>query len=112
MKPFNKGDRFRLIHLDGTISEGTFEVHDRWGDERMPRNASFLSGSQEELVHTDMMRHVDDASPVVVPDGGEWYIAIGDAFGWGRAQAEKQAVANMRRASSSGRPIGYIVYRV
>jgi hypothetical protein len=26
-----------------------------------------------------------------------WFIAIGNAMSWGRAQTEKQAIANMRR---------------
>lgn len=40
-----------------------------------------------------------------------WFIAIGNQFNWGRAETEKNAIANMRR--QSGRPTTeYIVYRV
>jgi hypothetical protein len=110
MTKVNKGDRVRLIHLDGTISEKSFTVYDVWGSESSPRNASFISGGQEHYCHSDLMKHVDDDTPVVVPDGGEWFIARGDNFGWGRAQTEKQAIANMRR--QGGGVKAYTVHRV
>jgi hypothetical protein len=47
---------------------------------------------------------------VVVPDGGIWFIARGNNMGWGRAQSEKQAIANMRR--NGGKVTAYVVARV
>ena len=40
-----------------------------------------------------------------------WFIALGNQFNWGRAQTEKQAIANMKRAGGSSRKTTeYIVY--
>jgi hypothetical protein len=109
MSTFQKGDRVNLIRLDGTVTPETFTVHDLWGDaETSPRNASFISGNQEQYTHTDLMRHADDTSPVVVPDGGEWFIAIGNDHCWGRASTADNAARNMRR---NGKPTEYVIYR-
>jgi len=109
MKEFAKGDRVRLIRLDGTLSEEGFTLYDLWGDKDSPRNASFMSSGSEHYTHTDLIRHADDTSPVTVPDGGEWYIARGNNMGWGRAQTEKAAIASMRR---QGKVSAYCVHRV
>jgi hypothetical protein len=107
---FKTGDRVRLIRLDGTLSDKVFAIHDLWGDEQSARNASFMDGHHESIWHTDLMKLENDKSPVVVPDGGVWFIARGNQMGWGRAQTEKQAIANMHRAASKA--TGYIVHRV
>lgn len=109
MATFSKGDRVKLIRLEGTISNEAFTVHDVWGDDSYPRNASFMSVGVEYHTHTDLLRPEDDVSPVVVPDGGEWYIARGNDFCWGRAQTIEGAVRNMRR---NGKPNEYFVHRV
>ena len=106
---FKKGDRVRLFSLDGTLHEHVHLLHDRWGDDDHPRNASFLSGTVEQTTHTDLMKHENDNSPVVVPDGGEWFIAIGNNHGWGRARSLQAAIANMRR---QGKASAYGVYTV
>lgn len=106
---YKVGDRVRLIRLDGTISEKVFAIHDLWGSEDSARNASFMDGHHESIWHTDLMKLEADKTPVVVPDGGIWFIARGSNMGWGRAQTEKQAIANMRK---QGKVTGYVVHRV
>lgn len=110
---FKVGDRVRLVRLDGTLSEPVV-IHDTWGgstSEDNARNASFLSGGgMEQYWHTDLMKHEDDTSPVVVPDGGVWYIARGNNMGWGRAETPEAAVANMKRQGS--KPTEWVVCRV
>lgn len=106
---FKVGDRVRLLRLDGTEGPTTVVIHDLWGDDTSCRNASFLHSGMEHYTHTDLLKHVDDASPVVIPDGGEWFIARGSAMSWGRAQTIKGAVANMQR---NGRSKSYVVHRV
>ena len=100
---FAKGDRVRLISIDGKLHDQVFTIHDRWGDDDRPANASYLYGNTEQLSHTELMKHEDDSSPVIVPEGGEWYIAVGNAHNWGRAQTIKGALVNMRRAGAVGR---------
>jgi hypothetical protein len=40
-----------------------------------------------------------------------WFIALGNQYNWGRAETEKQAIANMKRAGGSSRKTTeYIVY--
>ncbi len=108
---FKVGDRVRLVFLDGTLSPMPVDIHDLWGNEDTNRNVSFMvNGVGEEFYHTDLMRHEDDASPVIVPDGGEWYIARGSNMGWGRARSIDQAVANMKR--QGGTITAYEVHRV
>jgi hypothetical protein len=109
MSTFKKGDLVKLIHLDGTLSEAV-TVHDLWGDDSHARNASIWSGNQEQFTHTDLMRHADDTSPVVVPDFGTWFIARGDNMGWGRATTADNAARNMRR--QGGAIKSYVVHRV
>ena len=109
-KTFKVGDRVRLVRLDGTLSETVVTIHDLWGKDDNNRNASFMSCGMEQFFHTDLMKHEDDDTPVIVPDGGVWFIARGSNFGWGRAESEKQAVANMRR--QGGAVTSYIVDRV
>jgi hypothetical protein len=38
-----------------------------------------------------------------------WYIAIGNAFSWGRAQSEAQAIRNMRR-NQAAKTTEYVVW--
>ena len=109
-KRFNIGDRVRLIRLDGTVSDEVVVIHDRWGSDDSSRNASFMSGHAEQFTHTDLMKHESDTSPVIVPDGGVWYIARGNNMGWGRAQTEAAAIASMRRQGS--KVTAYCVHRV
>jgi hypothetical protein len=106
---FKIGDRVRLLRLDGTVGEEVVTVHDLWGDETSNRNASFVYANCEQFTHTDLMKHEDDSSPVVVPDGGVWYIARGNQMGWGRAQTVEGAIRNMQR---QGKCSAYIVHRV
>jgi hypothetical protein len=106
---FKIGDRVRLVRLDGSLSPEAVTVHDLWGEETSNRNASFWSGNCEQFTHTDLMKHEADSSPVVVPDGGVWYIARGNQMGWGRAQTIEGAVRNMQR---QGKCSAYIVHRV
>ena len=106
---FNKGDRVRLLRLDGTASNEIVVVHDLWGAEDNNRNASFLYQGMEQFTHTDLMKHEGDNSPIVIPDGGVWYIARGNQMGWGRAQTVEAAVANMQR---QGKCSAYMVHRV
>jgi hypothetical protein len=109
MSTFQKGDRVKLIRLDGVSVDHVFTIHDLWGNaETSPRNASFLTGNVEEFSHTDLMRHADDTSPVVIPDGGEWFIAVGNDHCWGRATTADNAARNMRR---NGKPTEYVIYR-
>jgi hypothetical protein len=105
---FKAGDRVRLFSLDGKLGDEVFTLDEVWG-EGAPHNASFTHFGCEQTTHTDLMKHENDKSPVVVPDGGVWYIAIGNNFGWGRAETETQAVANMRR--QGGKVTSYVVYR-
>ena len=99
-----------MIWLDGTLSPTVVTIHDLWGDETSNRNASFgYAGNCEQFFHTDLMRHEDDTSPVVVPDGGVWYIARGNQMGWGRAQTIEGAVRNMQR---QGKCSAYVVHKV
>jgi hypothetical protein len=111
---FKVGDRVRLIRLDGTLSKEAVVIHDLFGgstSEDGARNASFmLAGGIEELWHTDLMKHETDDTPVVVPDGGDWYVARGDNMGWGRAQSVDAAIKNMKR--QGGKVEGYVVHRV
>lgn len=107
---YKVGDRVRLIRLDGTLSEAAYPIHDLWGDETSNRNVSFIFSDEETFSHTDLIRREDDSSPVVVPDGGVWFIARGSNMGWGRAQTEKQAIANMRKQGGTIRT--YVVHRV
>lgn len=107
---YKVGDRVRLVRLDGTLSEKVYPIHELWGDESSNRNVSFIVFGDEQYSHTDLIKREDDTSPVVVPDGGEWFIARGDNMGWGRAQTEKQAVANMKR--QGGTITAYTVHRV
>lgn len=106
---FKIGDRVKLVRLDGALSTEAVVIHDIWADESSNRNASFMSGNQEHHTHTDLMRHENDKSPVIKPDGGIWYIARGNDFCWGRAQTVEGAVRNMRR---NGKPTEYFVHRV
>ena len=106
---FKKGDSVRLIRLDGTLSAEPFTLNDLWGSEDSNRNASFWSGNFEQFTHTDLIRHADDTSPVVVPDGGEWFIARGNDLNWGRARTIEDAVRNMQR---NGKATEYVVHRV
>lgn len=106
---FKIGDRVRLLRLDGSLSPEVVTVHDLWGDETSNRNASFQYGNCEQFTHTDLMKHEDDSSPVVVPDGGVWFIARGNQMGWGRAQTIEGAVRNMQQ---QGKCSAYIVHRV
>lgn len=110
MTKVSKGDRVRLVRLDGTVSNEVFEVHDVWGKDDSPRNASFMSGQCEQLWHSDLMKLESDDTPVVVPDGGEWFIARGSNMGWGRSRTAKQAIANMKR--QGGTVTKYVVHRV
>ena len=73
------------------------------------RNASFISFGCEQFFHTDLMKHEDDTSPVVIPDGGEWFIARGNNMNWGRARTIAAAVRNME---SNGKATEYVVHRV
>jgi hypothetical protein len=107
---FKIGDRVRLLRLDGTASETIVEIHDLWGDETSNRNASFILVGCEEFTHTDLMQHEADTSPIVIPDGGVWFIARGNNMGWGRAQSIDAAIANMRR--QGGKVSGYVVHQV
>jgi hypothetical protein len=107
---FKIGDSVRLLRLDGTFAPETVTIHDLWGDDNSPRNASFWYGNCEQFTHTDLMRHVDDPEPGITPDGGTWYIARGNNMGWGRAQTEDGAIRNMRR--QGGKITEYVVHRV
>ena len=107
---FDIGDRVRLVRLDGTLSDEVMTIYDRWGSDGSPRNASFMYGHAEQFTHTDLMKREDDTSPVIVPDGGVWFIARGNNLGWGRAQTEKAAIASMRK--QGGNVTDYIVHRV
>ena len=107
---FKVGDSVRFVYLDGRLSDQSFAIHQMFGDETSNRNVSFLIPGDEIMYHTDLIRHDGDTSPVVVPDGGEWFIARGNNMGWGRAQTEKQAIANMKR--QGGAVTAYTVYRV
>lgn len=109
-RPIKVGDRVRLLRLDGTVGTEVVTVHDLWGDESSNRNASFMYAACEQFTHTDLMKHEDDTSPVVVPDGGVWYIARGSNMGWGRSQTIDGAVANVRR--QGGKVTDYVVHRV
>jgi hypothetical protein len=110
MHTYKVGDRVRLIRLDGTLSDKAFAIHDLWGSEDHARNASFMDGHHESIWHTDLMKPEADKTPVVVPDSGIWFIARGSNGGWGRAQTEKQAIANMRK--QGGSVDRYVVHRV
>lgn len=110
MHKFKKGDMVKLVRLDGTLSSEAFAIHDIWGDESHARNASFIIGGEEQFSHTDLMKHVDDTSPVVVPNGGEWYIARGNNMGWGRGETMKKAIGQMRR--QGGKVTSYVVHKV
>jgi hypothetical protein len=110
MKKFSKGDRVRLLRLDGTLSEEGFTLYDLWGDDDSPRNASFMSSGIEHYTHTDLIRHADDTSPATVPDGGEWFIARGNNMGWGRSRKAAGAVNSMRQ--QGGKVTAYTVHRV
>jgi hypothetical protein len=113
MTTFKVGDRVRLFSLDGKLFDQVHELHDLWGDEDSPSNASFISGNQEQFYHTDLMKLEADDTPVVVPDGGVWFIARGSNHGWGRAKTVEAAIANMRRAGgSSNKSTAYVVDRV
>jgi hypothetical protein len=107
---FKIGDRVRLLRLDGTASETIVEIHDLWGGEDSNRNASFMLAGCEQFTHTDLMQHEADTSPIVIPDGGEWFIARGNNMGWGRARTEAQAIVNMKR--QGGTITSYVVHRV
>lgn len=107
---YKVGDRVRLIRLDGTLSETAFPIHDLWGNETSNRNCSFIFDGMESYFHTDLLKREDDTTPVIVPDGGEWFIARGNNMAWGRAQTEKQAVLNMKR--QGGTITAYTVHRV
>jgi hypothetical protein len=107
---FKIGDRVRLLRLDGTVGDEVVTVHDLWGDETSNRNASFVYAGAEQFTHTDLMKHEADTSPVVVPDGGVWFIARGNNMGWGRAQSIDAAIANMRR--QGGKVSDYVVHQV
>lgn len=109
-RPFKVGDAVRFVRLDGTVSGPVVVIHDRWGTDDQPRNVSFMTGFHEQTTHTDLIKHEDDSAPVVVPDGGEWFIARGSNMGWGRAQTAEAAIANMRR--QGGTVDGYVVHRV
>jgi hypothetical protein len=109
-RPFKVGDRVRLIRLDGTLGETTVVIHDLWGDEDRARNASFMCAGMEQFTHTDLMKHEDDDTTVVVPDGGIWFIARGNNMGWGRDQSMEAAIANMKR--QGGKITDYAVHRV
>jgi hypothetical protein len=106
---YKVGDRVRLIRLDGTVSEKVFAIHDLWGSEDSARNASFMDGHHESIWHTDLMKLEADKTPVVVPDGGEWFIARGSNMGWGRAKTPETAIRNMRK---QGKVTGYVVHGV
>jgi hypothetical protein len=103
------GDRVRFIRADGTLSEEAVEVIDTFADTKASANFSYLVGGHEELHHSDLVHLDGDTSPVTVPPTEEWFIAVGNACGWGRARTEKQAIANMR---SQSKPTEYIVYSV
>lgn len=109
-KPFEVGNRVRLLRLDGTLSPEVVVVHELWGKDDWARNASFLFAGMEQTIHTDLMRHEADDRPIVVPPGGEWYIARGSNMGWGRAKTIDGAVSIMRR--QGGKVTGYVVHRV
>lgn len=106
---YKVGDRVRLIHLNGNLTDA-YPIHDLWGDDDRARNVSFIFAGMEQSTHTDLLKREDDTSPVIVPDGGEWFIARGDNMGWGRAQTIDAAIANMRR--SGGKVTAYTVHRV
>lgn len=109
-KPFKVGDRVRLFSLAGKLGDEVHIVHDMWGDETCARNASFMYGHAEQFTHTDLMKHEDDPSPIVIPDGGAWFIARGNNMGWGRAQSIDTAIANMRK--QGGKVSDYVVHQV
>jgi hypothetical protein len=105
------GDRVRFIKKDGTLSEEAVEVHDVFGNEESAANFSFFAGGgMEQIFHSDLVHLDGDTSPVKVPEPTEWYIAVGNAQGWGRSRTAKQAVANMKR--QGGKPTAWVVYRV
>lgn len=107
---FKVGDAVRFVYLDGRLSDKAFTIHDLFGKPDSNRNVSFKMDHDEVLYHTDLLRHDGDTSPVVVPDGGEWFIARSNAMAWGRAETKEKAVANMKRESSRG--TAYVVHKV
>lgn len=108
---YKVGDRVRLVRLDGSMTEQAYPIHDLWGEDDRARNVSFIFSRMEQSTHTDLLKREDDASPVVVPDGGTWFIARGNNMGWGRAETMEAAIANMRR-SGGGKVTAYTVHRV
>jgi hypothetical protein len=111
MHSIKVGDRVRFILADDSLSKEAVTVHDVFGTKESPANFSyFVGGSHEQLNHSDLVHLDGDTSPVTVPPVEEWFIAIGNAHGWGRARTEKGAIANMRR--EGGKPTEYVVYRV
>ena len=70
-RAFKAGDRVRLFSLDGKLHDQVMTLTDVW-DEGAAHNASYWSGNMERSWHTDLMKHEDDNSPVIVPDSGEW----------------------------------------
>jgi hypothetical protein len=106
----SKGDRVRFVRADGTLSEDAVKVHEVWDGKDAASNFSFISGGVEQPYHLDLVHRDGDDSPVTVPTVETWFIAIGNAGGWGRARTEKQAIANMKR--QGGKPDQHVVYRV
>lgn len=109
-KPFSKGDVVRFKLGGDKLSDTTVTLHDVWESDG-PRNCSYLSGGVEQAWHTDLLQHDGDTSPVVMPQIEEWFICVGNRFGWGRAKTEAAAIANMRRASSGDKVTWYAVHR-
>lgn len=108
----SKGDRVRFIRADGKLSDEVVEVHDVFGGKDTPANFSYIQrgSGEEQLYHSDLVHLDGDESPITVPAPETWYIAIGNAGGWGRARYESMAVANMKR--QGGKPDAWRVYRV
>jgi len=111
MHSIKVGDRVRFILADDSLSKEEVEVRETFGGKDTPSNFSYfqIGSGAEQVYHSDLVHLVGDTSPVTVPPVEEWFIAVGNAYGWGRARTEKQAIANMRR---QGKATEYVVYRV
>lgn len=107
---FKKGDRVRFVYADRTLSEKAVVIYDLFATEDSPRNMSWLEGPTEQFYHTDLLVPEDFTGEVTLPQPEEWFIAVGNNHGWGRARTLDAAVQNMRR--QGGKVTSYVVHKV